>query len=103
MTRTSLTRLITTRRPDLTELAELLAVISSELTIVHPFREGNGRIVRVILDIISIAFDTTPANWDIFDSQHDKDHYLKCMYSGYKTDYEPLTKLIYDLLLSAKS
>lgn len=87
----------------LEEVAELLSIISAELTIVHPFREGNGRIVRVVTDIITIAFDKPPANWGALDSHLDKDKYLKCMYSGYKKSYKPLTDFIYELLVSSKS
>lgn len=90
-------------RASLEEIAELLAVVSAEITIIHPFREGNGRIVRVVLDIISIAFDIQPANWGVLKSYTDKDKYLKCMYSGYKKDYKPLTNFYYELLVSAKS
>lgn len=87
----------------LEELAELLAIISAEIIIIHPFREGNGRILRVVLDILSIAFNYQPANWAILDKPEDKEEYLKCMYSGYKKDYKPLTDFIYQLLVSANS
>ncbi|MGD9581434.1 MAG: Fic/DOC family protein [Vampirovibrionia bacterium] len=87
----------------LEELAELLSMVSSELTIVHPFREGNGRIVRIVTDIITIAFNHNPANWGVLDSPADKDKYLQCMFSGYKKSYKPLTEFIYDLLESARS
>lgn len=87
----------------LEELAELLAYISAELTIIHPFREGNGRIIRVILDIISIAFNKKPANWGQLTKKEDKERYLTYMYAGYKKDYEPLTEFIYTLLLSGNS
>lgn len=85
------------------DIAELLAIISSELTIIHPFREGNGRIVRVVLDIISIAFNVKPANWSVLESFKDKEEYLSCMYAGYRKNYKPLTQFIYQLLDSAKS
>lgn len=85
------------------DIAELLAIVSSELTIIHPFREGNGRIIRVVMDIISIAFDLSPANWSSLESMKDKENYLSCMYAGYRKDYKPLTEFIYQLLDSAKS
>jgi cell filamentation protein len=88
---------------DLKELAELLSYISSELTIIHPFREGNGRVVRVVTDIVTIAFNVHPPNWGVLNKQEDKETYLKCMYAGYKQNYEPLADFIYDLLLSSNS
>lgn len=91
------------QKASLEELAELLSMLSSELTIIHPFREGNGRMVRLVLDIISIAFDKHPANWGVLSSPEDKQDYLQSMFDGYKKNYKPLSNFIYKLLCSANS
>jgi cell filamentation protein len=88
---------------ELEELAELLAYVSSELTMIHPFREGNGRVIRIVTDIITIAFNVNPANWGILNKKEDRERYLQAMFAGYKQDYKPLTDFIYQLLLASKS
>lgn len=85
------------------ELAELLAFVSSEITFIHPFREGNGRVIRVMMDILSFAFDYKPINWTNISSAEDKEVYLNCMFEGYKKNYDPLKKFLYSLLESSNS
>lgn len=37
-----------------TALAEALAVTHVELILIHPFRDGNGRLARVLADVMSV-------------------------------------------------
>ena len=91
------------KKASIEELSELLAVLSGDLTIIHPFREGNGRTIRLILDIISLAFDYQPADWSILRDLQDKQKFLYCMFDAYKKNYQPLTKFTYGLLCSSNS
>lgn len=47
------------------EIAHKLAVIHNEFNIIHPFREGNGRTIRLFLDLIVISLGYNPIDWNI--------------------------------------
>lgn len=46
------------------EVAEKLALIHNELNAIHPFREGNGRTIRLFLDLIAISIGYDRIHWD---------------------------------------
>lgn len=76
----------------ISEIADKLAYIMSELNVVHPFREGNGRtyreFIRELADKLGYNLDWSRASYkEIFDAS------VKSVY-----DYEDLTKIIYDCL-----
>lgn len=74
------------------EVADKLAYIMSELNVIHPFREGNGRtyreFIRQLANALGYNLDWSKANYkEIFDAS------VKSVY-----DYEELTKVINNCL-----
>ncbi len=47
-----------------TEFVERLAWYYSELNILHPFREGNGRAIRTLLSVLAFQISGTIIAWD---------------------------------------
>ncbi|MCH7905434.1 MAG: Fic family protein [Armatimonadetes bacterium] len=45
------------------ELVAAIALVHSELLLVHPFREGNGRIARWLADLMAIQGGLPPLDW----------------------------------------
>jgi len=45
------------------EIAKKLALIHNEFNIIHPFREGNGRTIRLFLDLIVVSIGYDPIDW----------------------------------------
>ena len=39
---------------DFAHLAEAIAVVHVELILIHPFREGNGRLARLLADVMAV-------------------------------------------------
>jgi cell filamentation protein len=76
-------------------LAKILARIHVELILLHPFREGNGRIVRLLLMLIAqqagferLDFDCIAANSEGFAE------YVAAIHAGQGGDYKPMTRLM---------
>ncbi|MDK9694172.1 MAG: Fic family protein, partial [Sulfurimonas sp.] len=64
----------------------------SDFLFIHPFREGNGRISRLVCDII-LAKNGFPM---IGLKLKKEDNYIQKVHSGYECNYEPMQKLLKD-------
>ncbi len=70
-------------------IAEKLALIHNEINIVHPFREGNGRTLRLFIDLIVNSLDLPAVNWDV-------PNYLDECKKGITGDNSGIEKIIHD-------
>jgi len=68
-----------------------LALIHCEFNAIHPFREGNGRIIRLFLDMIVVSLEYNPIDY----SKSKIDYYLKACQDGMNKDYKKMETLIY--------
>lgn len=72
-------------------LVEAIAVVHIELILIHPFREGNGRLSRLLANIMALQAgwpDLDFTSWDM-----DKAGYFSAIQSGLD-DYEPMRQLV---------
>ncbi len=67
-----------------------LSILLSEFLFIHPFREGNGRISRLLSDVI-LAKNGFPM---IGLNLKKGDNYILRVHAGYEANYEPLAKLL---------
>lgn len=67
-----------------------LAMIHNEFNIIHPFREGNGRTIRLFLDLLAVSFGYNPIDW----GKESKAVYFEVCVKGAKGDNKALTKFI---------
>lgn len=76
------------------EVAKKLAFIHCELNVIHPFREGNGRTLRLFLDLLTVN-----AGYEVvtFKEIPNKEFIEACR-KGMSQDYEPM-ECIYMRLL----
>src|SRR3989344_5379166 len=44
-------------------IAQKLALIHNEFNVVHPFREGNGRTIRLFLELLASSLGYNPIDW----------------------------------------
>ena len=75
---------------DIDEITKDLAKLISDFLFIHPFREGNGRVSRLLCDII-LAKNGFPM---IGLKLKKEDNYIKRVHSGYECDYEPMKELL---------
>jgi len=73
-------------------LAKDLSILISEFLFIHPFREGNGRISRLLADII-LAKNGFPMIGLKLKKGGEHD-YIERIHQGYQKNYEPLAELL---------
>lgn len=79
-------------------VANKLAVIHCELNAVHPFREGNGRTIRLFLDLLTVRAGYFPIDW----SKKSQTAYIHACTDGMKQEYRSMEKVIYAGLVKQK-
>ena len=75
---------------DVDIIAEDLSKLISDFLFIHPFREGNGRLSRLICDII-LAKNGFPM---IGLKLKRSDNYIQRVHKGYECDYDPMKELL---------
>ncbi len=81
-------------------LAEAIAKVHVEFILVHPFREGNGRISRLLADVMALQANKPAldySSWDV-----NKEFYFTSIQAGLAGDYTPMTTLVKQALLDAE-
>ncbi len=74
------------------ELAMALAEVHAELILVHPFREGNGRIARMIAMLMGLQAGLPPLDFSPLEG-HGKERYFAGIRAAIDRDYAPLAKV----------
>lgn len=80
------------------QLVEAIAVVHIELILIHPFREGNGRITRLLANVMAMQAGRPELDFSIWDEQ--KDRYFSAIQAGLD-DYEPIKELVRQVLHDA--
>jgi cell filamentation protein len=78
------------------ELVQFLAASHVEFILIHPFREGNGRISRLLMDVMATQAGNGPLDYSLMEKH--KDYYFKSIQAGVAEDYQPLERLLTDVL-----
>lgn len=82
------------------QVARRMAEVHAELLLIHPFREGNGRLARWIADIMAIQSGAALPQY-LFSgrgSKAERVRYLQAVVSGYAQHYELLTDFFVDAI-----
>ncbi|WP_354623466.1 Fic family protein [Psychromonas sp. MME2] len=84
--------------PNISEesLIHFLAKVHVEFILIHPFREGNDRIARLLLDVIADKAGFSLLNYNLWDEH--KAFYFKAIQAGVAGDYQHMERLIGDVL-----
>ena len=73
------------------QLAEAIAVVHVELILIHPFREGNGRLSRLLASVIALQGGSRQLEYTPWDDR--KTDYLAAIQAG-MTNYGPMKGLV---------
>ncbi|MFC0180637.1 Fic/DOC family protein [Thorsellia kenyensis] len=73
-------------------LIEALSIIHVEFILIHPFRDGNGRISRLLADVMSVQGGKKPLDYQYW--EQNKDEYISAIHSGLSGNYYPMNYLI---------
>ena len=82
------------------EVARRLAEVHAELLLIHPFREGNGRLARWVADLMALQAGLPAPQYPFGGrgSLAERARYLKAVREGYLMRYEPLTDFFAEAL-----
>lgn len=73
-------------------LAEAIAICHVELILIHPVREGNGRLSRLLADVMAVQAGRGPLDYSRWDA--DRAAYFAAIQSGMDRDYAPMRELV---------
>lgn len=75
------------------ELVEAIAVTHVELILIHPFREGNGRLSRLLADVMAVQAGFEPLDYSSWEIR--KTEYVGAIHHGVSTNYEPMKRCVW--------
>jgi len=78
------------------KLVTFLAEMHVEFILVHPFREGNGRIARLLLDVMAVKAGAQPLDYSLWNEY--RDYYFKAIQAGRDGNYQFVERLVRDVL-----
>jgi cell filamentation protein len=73
-------------------VAEALAVVHAELILIHPFRDGNGRLARLLALLMGLQAGLPPLDFSPLDG-HGKKRYIAAIHAAVGQNYQPLAAL----------
>ena len=94
----TLTELTPFKGRSLLQVCHSVAVVHADLLLIHPFREGNGRLARWLADIM-VAQADYPLPLYRFEGRGSREirkRYLSAVQAGYLRRYEPLSDFFRD-------
>lgn len=78
------------------QLVEAIAIVHVELILVHPFREGNGRLSRLLANVMALQAGWPELDFSAWDAA--SEDYFAAIRAGMDCNYEPLKALVKQVL-----
>ncbi len=79
------------------KLEHALAVVYVELALIHPFREGNGRLARILSILMGLQAGLPLINFGNIKGKKKKE-YFSAIQSGMDRNYAPMEKIFSDVI-----
>jgi cell filamentation protein len=79
------------------EISEALALVHTELVLIHPFREGNGRLARMLSILMAYQAGFPTLDFGGIKGRR-RQEYFEAVQAGLRRDYSPMKK-IFDKVL----
>jgi len=74
------------------QLIEAIAIVHIEFILIHPFRDGNGRLSRLLADVMAVQAGYQPLDYSYWDQNKPK--YFAAIGQGMSMDYEVMKGLV---------
>lgn len=84
------------RFPTREEIVQALAETHVELVLLHPFRDGNGRLARVLSTLMALQAGLPLLNFRVL--AEEKKAYLGAIHAGMEKRYDPMQKLFEEII-----
>lgn len=92
-----LKRLTPCHSSDHDSIAKALAEVHVELMLIHPFREGNGRLGRLLATLMGLQAGLPLLDFSELAGWR-KEEYFAAVRAGMERDYQPMTRLFADVI-----
>lgn len=79
------------------EIIEALAVVHTELVLIHSFREGNGRVARMLSTLMGLQAGLPPLDFRNIVGRKKKE-YISAVHAGMSGDYGPMKKVFWSVI-----
>ena len=79
------------------DIIHALAVVHVELVLIHPFREGNGRLARLVAAVMALQAGLPPLDFGAIRGSK-RTAYFRAVQAGMDRDYEPM-KIIFSAVV----
>jgi cell filamentation protein len=79
------------------KIARALAVVHTELVLIHPFRDGNGRMARLLATLMAMQAGLPSLDFSDLKGRKRKEYYA-AVGSGLDRDYEPMACIFIDVI-----
>ena len=90
--RDALARCTPCREASASEVAKALAVVHAELVLIHPFREGNGRLARLLALLMGLQAGLPPLDFSSMEGRGKK-RYIAAIHAAVGHNYRPMTEI----------
>jgi len=87
-----LARLTPCRSGHTEDVAAALAEVHVELILIHPFREGNGRIARLLSVLMALQAGLPPLDFSELQGAK-REEYFAAVQAGMDRDYQPMKRI----------
>ncbi len=78
------------------EIAMAMAEVHTELLLIHPFREGNGRLARLLTTIMALQAGLPLLDYTLMDEQRER--YFAAVRAGLDRNYEPMKMIFAEII-----
>lgn len=82
---------------DEAQLAHALAVTHAEFILIHPFREGNGRLARVLNSLMALQAGWPPLDYGGIRGRKKREH-IGAIHAALSRNYSPMEAIFRDVL-----
>jgi cell filamentation protein len=77
--------------------ARSIAIVQAEFLLIHPFRDGNGRLIRLVANLMALQAGFAPMDYG-FEDAAQREMYIAAVRRGYLQDYAPLEAVVKDAI-----
>jgi cell filamentation protein len=79
------------------DVVSALAIVHTELILIHPFREGNGRIARLLAVLMALQAGLPLLDFNGLEKERQQEYFSAIQY-GLDRNYEPMKKIFADVI-----
>ncbi len=84
------------------EVISAIAEVHTELILIHPFRDGNGRVARLLSTLMALQANIPLLNFEPMTGEN-RENYYSAIKEGFNGNHKPMEsifRLVIDLTLS---